>query len=97
MSWIDFSNYNSDNVVRTIENNETIAYIGEGTTMEKKINKALGIYVDIDGTRKMDHKFEKLLTNRWFDWKTHISYTQEAFINILSSLTEGIGYKIINE
>lgn len=88
--------YNMDNVVKLVENEKSVEsnVVKEDASMNKKLEKALFVWVDMDEIGKMNHRFERLLTGRWFDWGTHTSYTREAFVKILNSKQEGKEFDI---
>ena len=82
---------NMDNVHKTIEEARDIDVFNlkEEKNMSKKLDKALFVWLDMDGTGKMNHRFEKTMNGRWFDWSTHISYTIDGFLELLKTKVEG--------
>ena len=95
MSYKTYSAYTSDNVVKTIENTDSNVYTTrrnkEVDPMKKTLKDALLVYVTEtlgEGAKEIRITYEKMVTDRYFNWSTFVSITEDELINMLKSLKE---------
>lgn len=84
MSYKTFASYNSDNIVKTIEE-QLDAEISDKTRSEidRALKKAVAIYIYSDG---LTTRYEKLQNGHYFDWRDYGVCTVDEMCEMLNSI-----------